>query len=83
MPSFGEWGWTIAAKSGASPLTRLNKLTKLPVAHQWVNLAILKAAFIFPNDFYQNKENIGINILGSHTIYQLHQSAWQDQQGLN
>ena len=83
VPSFGEWGWTIASKEGASPLTRLNKLAKLPVAHQWLNLAILKAAFIFPNDFYRNKENIGINILGSHTIYQLHQKAWQDQQGLN
>jgi len=83
VPSFGEWGWTIASKNGASPLTRLNKLTELPVAHQWLNLAILKAAFIFPNNFYDNKESIGINILGSHTIYQLHQSAWQDQQGLN
>jgi spermidine synthase len=83
VPSFGEWGWTIAAKSGASPLTRLNKLTKLPVTHQWINLAILEAAFIFPNDFYQNKESIGINILGSHTIYQLHQKAWQDQQDLH
>ena len=83
VPSFGEWGWTIASKSGASPLTRLNKLTELPVTHQWLNLAILKAAFIFPNNFYQNKENIGINILGSHTIYQLHQQAWQDQQNLN
>jgi len=83
VPSFGEWGWTIAAKSGASPLTRLDKLTELPVAHQWINLAILKAAFIFPNDFYQNKESIGINILGSHTIYQLHQKAWQDQQDLH
>ncbi len=83
VPSFGEWGWTIASKSGASPLTRLNKLTKLPIAHQWLNLAILKAAFIFPNDFYQNKESIGINILGSHTIYQLHQKAWQDQQDLH
>ena len=31
----------------------------------------------------ETKEEIGINILGSHTIYQLHQQAWQDQQGLN
>ncbi len=83
VPSFGEWGWTIASKSGISPLTRLNKLNELPVAHQWLNLAILKAAFIFPNDFYLRKEAIGSNILGSHTIYQLHQKAWQDQQGLN
>lgn len=83
VPSFGEWGWTIASKTGASPLTRLNKLTELPITHQWLNLAILKAAFVFPNNFYKNQENIGINILGSHTIYQLHQKAWQDQQGLN
>ncbi len=83
VPSFGEWGWTIASKTGASPLARLNKLTELPVAHQWLNLSILKSAFIFPNNFYQNKAEIGINILGSHTIYQLHQKAWQDQQGLN
>ncbi|MCW8834070.1 MAG: spermidine synthase, partial [Colwellia sp.] len=83
VPSFGEWGWTIAAKMGASPLNRLNQLAALPVKHSWLNLESLKAAFIFPNDFYRDKEKIGINILGSHTIYQLHQQAWQDQQGIN
>jgi spermidine synthase len=83
VPTFGEWGWTIAAKNGASPLTRLNKLTELPVKHSWLNLPLLKNAFIFPNDFYKDKDNIDVNTLGSHTIYQLHQNAWQDQQGLN
>lgn len=83
VPSFGEWGWTIAAKMGLSPLSRLEKLPELPIKHSWLNLDILTAAFIFPNDFYQNKEKIKINILGSHTLYQLHQKAWQDQQGLN
>jgi len=82
VPSFGEWGWTIAAKMGASPLSRLNNLDKLPVQHTWLNLKLLKAAFIFPNDFYHDKEYIGINTLGSHTLYQLHQKAWQDQQGI-
>jgi spermidine synthase len=83
VPTFGEWGWTIASKNGASPLTRLNKLTELPVKHSWLNLPLLKNAFVFPNDFYKNKDDININTLGSHTIYQLHQKAWQDQQGLN
>jgi len=82
VPSFGEWGWTIAAKSGASPLTRLNNLKTLPVAHSWINLSILKGAFVFPNNFYNNKEQIPINILGSHVIYQLHQKAWRNQQGI-
>jgi len=82
VPSFGEWGWTIAAKMGASPLTRLSNLDKLPVQPSWLNLAMLKAAFIFPNDFYHDKDNISVNMLGSHTLYQLHQQAWQDQQGI-
>jgi len=83
VPSFGEWGWTIAAKMGASPLVRLNKLTTLPVAHTWLTLDIVKAAFIFPNNFYTYEENIDINTLGSHTLYQLHQQAWKNQQGMN
>ena len=83
VPSFGEWGWTIASKNGASPLARLQKLEELKVKPSWLNIALLKSAFIFPNDFYKNKESVPINVMGSHTIYQLHQRAWQDQQGLN
>jgi len=82
VPSFGEWGWTIAAKMGLSPLSRLKTLNELPIKHRWLNLEILKAAFAFPNNFYHQKATIPINILGSHTIYQLHQKAWQDQQGM-
>ena len=83
VPSFGEWGWTIGAKSGASPLNRLSKLDELPIAHHWLSLDMLKSAFVFPNEFYQDIDDIGINYLGSHTIYQLHQQAWRDQQGLS
>ena len=83
VPSFGEWGWTIAAKMGASPLTRINNLTSLPVTHHWLNLPMIKSAFVFPANFYKNQQNIGINTMGSHTIYQLHQKAWRDQQGFN
>lgn len=83
IPSFGEWGWTIASKQGASPKTRLSRLTKLPVTHSWLTLELINAAFVFPNNFFQDQNEIGINYLGSHTIYQLHQKAWRDQQGLN
>ena len=83
VPSFGEWGWTIAAKMGASPLQRLDDLSKLPIKQHWLTLAMLKGAFNFPKNFYQNKDKVPINYLGSHTIYQLHQKAWQKQQGLN
>ncbi|WP_426358570.1 polyamine aminopropyltransferase [Pseudocolwellia sp. HL-MZ19] len=83
VPSFGEWGWTIASKMGASPLQRLQALDTLPVEHFWLTLPMIKSSFEFPHNFYREKETIPINYLGSHAIYQLHQNAWQDQQGLN
>ena len=83
VPSFGEWGWTIANKMGSAPLTRLTHLSELPVPHDWLTLPMITNAFEFSRDFYQDSETVPINYLGSHVIYQLHQQAWQDQQGLN
>lgn len=83
VPSFGEWGWTIASKMGAKPSTRLANIEKLPVIGHWLNIDLIRAAFIFPENFYKNAAQVPINYLGSHAIYQLHQQAWRDQQGLN
>jgi spermidine synthase len=58
-------------------------LPQLPIAHHWLTLPMVTNAFEFSRDFYQNSETVPINYLGSHAIYQLHQKAWQDQQGLN
>ncbi|MGB1263467.1 MAG: polyamine aminopropyltransferase [Cognaticolwellia sp.] len=83
VPSFGEWGWTIASKRGAPPLTRLKALPALPTPHHWLTLPMTLNAFEFSRNFYQGSDDVPINYLGSHVIYQLHQQAWQDQQGLN
>lgn len=83
VPTFGEWGWTIASKFGAAPLQRLKKLDKFPVKNSWLTPELLKGAFNFPENFYKNAKQVPINYLGSHNIYQLHQAAWQEQQGLN
>ena len=82
VPSFGEWGWSIATKTGLSPLQRLTQLTDLPVEHSWLTLELIRSSFHFPQGFYDEQAQYGINYLGSHTIYQLHQQAWRDQQGI-
>jgi spermidine synthase len=82
VPSFGEWGWTIASKQGLSPLERLSALDKFQVKQQWLTLPMLIGSFEFSKAFYQQKSEIPINYLGNHTIYQLHQKAWRNQQGL-
>jgi spermidine synthase len=83
VPTFGEWGWTIASKMGASPKERIATLDKLKIEHPWLSLDMIRAAFVFPHQFFEQQNEIGINYLGSHTIYQLHQKAWRDQQGLD
>jgi spermidine synthase len=83
VPSFGEWGWTIASKYGASPLARLKSLDQFAVEPKWLTLPMLYGAFEFPHQFFKISDTIPINYLGSHVIYQLHQKAWRDQQGLN
>jgi spermidine synthase len=83
VPSFGEWGWTIASKIGASPLTRLKNIEEFPTPHHWLTLPMTINAFEFSKGFYEDSKSVPVNYLGSHAIYQLHQKAWQDQQGLN
>jgi len=82
VPSFGEWGWTIATKTGQSALTRLKSQETLPIKTQWLSLELAKAAFHFPSNYFTNLENIKINTLGSHTLYNYHQEAWQQEQGI-
>lgn len=83
VPSFGEWGWTIASKIGTSPLTRLKSMEEFPTPHHWLTLPMTINAFEFSKGFYEDSDSVPVNYLGSHAIYQLHQKAWQDQQGLN
>ena len=77
VPSFGEWGWTIATKKGQLPSQRLSRFNDLKVDTTWLTLPLLNASFIFNKDFYLNKEKIKINYLGSNALYQYHQQAWE------
>ena len=82
VPSFGEWGWTIATKIGKSSLARLKSIKTLPIKTQWLSIDLAKAAFYFPNNYFAELTNIKINTLGSHTLYHYHQQAWQKEQGI-
>ncbi|GHF85189.1 polyamine aminopropyltransferase [Thalassotalea marina] len=83
VPSFGEWGWTIAAKAGLSARQRLSQKHQFSRPQTWLTLPMLLGSFEFAEGFYQQISEIPINYLGSHAIYQLHQQAWQDQQGIH
>ncbi|MCK4842889.1 MAG: polyamine aminopropyltransferase [Methylococcales bacterium] len=82
VPSFGEWGFTIATKNGLSASQRLQNLTSLSVDDGWVTKGLMLAAFEFGKDFFLQSDKIKINRLGSMVAYQYHRADWQKQMGL-
>jgi spermidine synthase len=78
VPSFGEWGWTIALKSGESPKSKIAKLEKFSVENDWLTVGILKGTFEFGKNYYNNYNEIGVNLIGSAVTYKYHQDAWEN-----
>ena len=77
VPSFGEWGWTIASKSGQKPSQRLTQFKQIDVPTKWLTLPLLTGAFEFNKNFYADKDKIKVNFLGTNALYQYHQKAWE------
>ena len=77
IPSFGQWGWTIATTSGQSASARIHEVAALPVASRWISKKYLLAAFVFPNHYFEQIKAIEVNRLGSGTLYDYYRSAWQ------
>ncbi|MDX1810727.1 MAG: spermidine synthase, partial [Gammaproteobacteria bacterium] len=82
VPSFGEWGWTIATKNGQPASIRIRQSGELPVDLRWATKKIIEQAFVFPKNYYKNANNIGVNTLNSYTLYQYHQEAWKLREGV-
>jgi spermidine synthase len=83
VPSFGEWGWTIATKTGASVSERLSHNNALEVETRWLSSALLAGSFVFNKGFYADQDRVKINYLGSNQLYQYHQNAWERETELS
>jgi len=75
VPSFGEWGWTIAVPLGTAPKTRIKNF-KEPLPESWATPEMIDASFVFGHNFFSNKQQIKINRTRSNTIYQYHLQDW-------
>jgi spermidine synthase len=81
IPSFGEWGWSIASKQVQSPRIVLQQ-QKVRVDHPWLTRDLIIAAFEFPRNFFADADNIEANKLGTNRIYRYHTEAWQKELGV-
>ena len=82
VPSFGEWGWTIATKNGLSARARLTQKDRLMVDDGWSTRGVLLAAFEFNQHFFDRLESIKVNRINNQAAYQYHKADWQKQQGI-
>ena len=82
VPTFGEWGWTIGVPRGQSALHRIQQAAGMPVPNGWLSRPLIEAAFVFPPHFFQHRQEIKINHLGSHQLYQYHYDAWARKDGV-
>ncbi|WP_404341594.1 polyamine aminopropyltransferase [Pseudoalteromonas mariniglutinosa] len=77
IPSFGQWGWTIATVAGKPASARIKTANALPVSSRWISKDYLLASFIFPNHYFEQINEIEVNRLGSGTLYDYYRQAWQ------
>jgi spermidine synthase len=82
IPSFGEWGWSIATLNGAPASVRIARQPELSFSHPHVNKAVLLGAFAMPSSLYRDRSSIRVNHLGTGTVYQYHAQAWQSEVGI-
>lgn len=82
VPSFGEWGWTIATKNGLSGRARLSALRELPIDDGWITKGVILASFEFGKHFFDDLDKIKVNRLGSLMAFQYHQNDWEKEQGI-
>lgn len=82
VPSFGEWGWTIATRHGAPASERLAALETLPVDDGWTTREVLLGAFAFPKGVFDGLDEIEVNRLGNAAAYRYYQRSWEREQGV-
>ena len=82
VPSFGEWGWTLGTLRGKPASERIPEAPAGPTPDGWLDRELITAAFAFPHDYYRDLDTVGVNRLGSHTVYGYHQQAWQEYRGV-
>ena len=83
IPSFGEWGWSLATHGRTSSRRRLIDMDGVNMRdNQWLTIDLLVAAFEFPGDFFNELEQIEVNHLGQNRIYRYHDDAWHRDMGI-
>jgi len=81
VPSFSEWGWTMAFKNVPSAKDVISMNPK-EFNSSWITHDILKGSFAFGKNFYSDKSKIKANYLSGYTAYNYYQNDWNLDKGV-
>lgn len=81
VPSFGEWGFTIARKDGVSPKKAIERSNSTYPNDDFSSKELILGSFNFGKNFYQGYEDIKVNYIDSIAIYEYHEKNWQKLTG--
>lgn len=77
VPSFGQWGWTLASKNGKSIIDRIHQSDFSLPQNLWLNKELMLAVFEFGNNFFDIEDDLQPNLISNNLLYILHQQEWQ------
>lgn len=78
VPSFGEWGWTVAKKGGEGVYDSIKYLPENSIKNGWLTKDLMLGSFAFGKNFYKDYDKIQVNNLGSGNMYEYYNTAWKN-----
>ncbi len=78
VPSFGEWGWSIATVQGKAARERIGAYSGPDLPPAWATVDVIRASFVFGRDFFAGMDEIKVNKPRSGVVYRYHQQDWND-----
>ena len=80
VPSFGEWGWWIAAKKDryktATLVKKISTIKEFKVDTEYLTPQVIKSNLVFAKDQLKTKE-IGVNTIANSLVYSYYLQSWQ------
>jgi len=82
VPSFGEWGWSIASKRGQRPNQRIKDFGESGENFTDLSFEQIIGAFAFSKEYFTGASAVLVNRLNSPTLYNYHAEAWRNDRGI-
>ncbi len=80
IPTFGEWGWSIATLHGQAASSRIERDFK-PIPKQIaIDQDFILASFKFANGIIESEKHLSYNSIDNNLMYLLHEKSWLNEE---